>query len=538
MSKILIHKPTKNIIIPYNQDVLNAIPKSKSLTYRGKLLTQIFHGEEEVAKLRELGIDAPAPIMYYYDWPLIKNRHLPFNHQKLTAEAFTLHPRIVCLNSMGMGKTESTLYSADYLLKTKKIKKILVLSPLSCIRKVWGDAIFNSFYWNSYTIVHGTKAKRIESLNNDVQFYIANHEFLRMAIKKREAANGTFIYEFNPEFSMLKDIDVIVVDEYSMYRNSSTYLFKALEALLKVVEPKYFWPLTGTPCPNAPTDAWALTKLLNPTNIEKYFGAFRKRVMLQVGNGPFAKWVPQQGSHEVVNQVLQPAIRFKKEDCLDLPPLTFQNRECELTAEQLKHFKSMKKEMVMEQDSKEITAVNAADRLIKLRQILCGAIKNGDEYIPLDCKPRINLLLELIEEAGHKVIVVVPYKGILKILQKEVAKHYSCEIINGDTPIKERDRIFTAFQENRDPHVCLLHPRVASHGLTLTKANYLIFYGPIDSSDMFAQVIERINRPGQVNNMSIVSIGGHAIEWAIYEGLQERKSFQNLALELYHKEIA
>ena len=111
-----------------------------------------------------------------------------------------------------------------------------------------------------------------------------------------------------------------------MYRNSTTYLFKALEALLKEINPKYFWPLTGTPCPTAPTDAWALAKLLNPDNVEKYFGQFRRRVMMQISSAPFPKWVPKQNSYEVVYEVLQPAVRSKKEECLDLPPVTFQNR--------------------------------------------------------------------------------------------------------------------------------------------------------------------------------------------------------------------
>ena len=78
--------------------------------------------------------------------------------------------------------------------------------------------------------------------------------------------------------------------------------------------------------------------------------------MMQISSAPFSKWVPKQNSYEVVYEVLQPAVRSKKEECLDLPPVTFQNRECELSAEQLKHFKSMRKEMIMEKDSKEIPA--------------------------------------------------------------------------------------------------------------------------------------------------------------------------------------
>ena len=534
----LIHKPKKSIILPFNQEVLDNIPRSKEFSYKGKQLVQVAHGELETNALSKMGINVPSPISVYYDWPLVRGRFDPFHHQIKTAEAFTLHHKIVCLNSMGMGKTESALYAADYFLKNKKIKKVLILAPLSCLNKVWGDAIFHSFHWHSYTIVHGTKPKRLKNLETDVSFYIANHEFLRMCINKVENNRGTYDYTFNNEFSEMLKFDAIIVDEYSMYRNSQTYLFKALQCLLKKLNPKYFWPLTGTPCPSAPTDAWALTRLINPEGIDKYFGSFRNKVMVNVGHGQYAKWIPKQGSHEFVYDVLQPAVRFNKKDCLDLPPLTYQNRECEMSADQKKHIKSMLREMVMKDDSAEISAVNAADRLIKLRQIMLGVIKNGEEYVPIDFKPRFKLLLELIEEADNKVIVVVPYKGILRFLKKEMSKHYSCDIVNGDVSKSDRDAIFTKFQDTKDPHVLLCHPRVMSHGLTLTRANYLIFYGPIDSNDYHEQASERINRPGQTNNMSIVYMGGHSIEWGIYEGLQQKKSFQKMALELYHKEIA
>lgn len=536
-NKVLVYKPKKTLILPHNEAVLSSIPRSKEFSYKGKILTQVYHGEKEVSKLAEMGIKAPAPIQSYYKWPLVDGKYVPYSHQKETADFFTLNSRGVCLNGMGTGKTCSTLYAADYFLNQKEIKKILILAPLSCLQKVWMDALFNSFHWRNGVVVHGSKVKRLKSLNEDVEFYIANHEFLRTIIDKKEIGS-TYKYFLNSEYDILKDFDVIVVDEYSFFRNASTYNYHALEVLLEQVNPKYFWPLTGTPCPNAPTDAWALARLLNKKNVDKYFGSFKRRVMMEIGGGPYPKWIPRQGSHEIVNEVLQPAIRFKKDDCLDLPPITFQDRECSLTASQKKHYKSMKQEMTLLQDGQEISAVNAADRMIKLRQILCGSIKaNEDEYMPLDCKPRINLVLELIEEAGHKAILIAPFKGILRMLKKEIGKHYTCEIVNGDVKKSKRDQIFTNFQTTKDPHILLCHPRVMAHGLTLTKANYVIFYAPIDSSDYYEQVTERINRPGQVNNMSIVHISAHPIEELIYRGLKERKNFQSMALELYNEEF-
>jgi hypothetical protein len=91
------------------------------------------------------------------------------------------------------------------------------------------------------------------------------------------------------------------------------------------------WGLTGTPTPNAPTDAWAQCKLISPTRVPKYWGAFRDQVMKQ--QGPF-KWVPRDSALEITKQAMQPSIRFSREDCIDLPPTMYQTREVALTHEQ------------------------------------------------------------------------------------------------------------------------------------------------------------------------------------------------------------
>jgi SNF2 family DNA or RNA helicase len=69
----------------------------------------------------------------------------PFDHQKRTAAFLTLYHRCLVLNEIGTGKTQSSLWAADYLIKTKKVKKVLILSPLSTLERVWGDGIFTGF---------------------------------------------------------------------------------------------------------------------------------------------------------------------------------------------------------------------------------------------------------------------------------------------------------------------------------------------------------------------------------------------------------
>lgn len=287
--------------------------------------------------------------------------------------------------------------------------------------------------------------------------------------------------------------------------------------------------------------------------------------MLQVST---YKWVPKAESYKMAYNAMQPAVRYRKQDCLQLPPLVTEERAVPLSKEQVKAYEAMRVRLVLELgqgtatvpntpanakavieqglNTGTITAVNAADKINKLRQILCGAIKHPDTgiYTPLDHKPRFKVLVECIQEASAKVIVVVPFKGILQVLAKELedyrAAHngdvrYSAAVLNGDVTPRLRNEIITNFKHNIEPNILLCHPKVMAHGLNLTEADTTIFYAPIYSNDEFAQVIERFNRPGQTRKMTVIRMGAHGIplEWSIYAALDGKQHGQMNILDLY-----
>ena len=315
-----------------------------------------------------------------------------------------------------------------------------------------------------------------------------------------------------------------------MFRNYDTKKFKALQAMLR--PDQRVWLLTGTPCPNAPTDAWALAKIVGSPKVPKYFGAFKRATMMQIT--PF-KWVPRVEGYSTAYDVMQPAVRFKKAECLDLPPVTTQDWQATTTGEQNDAFQRMKTWMQAEASKTQITAVNAADKINKLRQILCGVVKDTatGSYLPLQHQGRVKVLLEAIQSASAKVLVIVPFKGIINTLEQELASHYSVAVLNGDVSPSVRNKIITNFKTQSDPHVLLCHPKVMAHGLNLTEADTLIFYAPIYSNDEFQQVTERFNRAGQTRKMTIIRIGAHPIEWAIYKMVDNKAINQDNILNLY-----
>lgn len=513
---MLVHKETGSLLLraPDPFYIRDLIPKSKTLDHADYNVA-LKHTVETTKVLRNIGIDAPAPIQSNYGWP---GKYTPFDHQKVMAEFMTMNRRCFNLSEMGTGKTASTLWAADYLMNVGHVRKALVLSPLSTVERVWMHDIYDVLMHRVGVIVHGSKEQREKALNVDAEFYILNHD-------------GVSIPWIEQHVRRREDIDLVIVDEGSMFRNYDTEKYKALSRMLR--QDQRLWWLTGTPCPNVPTDAWAQTKIVNPSRVDKFFGAFQRRTMYKATT---FKWLPKTDAYNIAYEAMQPAVRFKKADCLDLPPVMTEDRQCGLTKQQNKAFFDMKTLMMAEAKERQITAVNAADKINKIRQILCGCVKDpktGD-YLTIPHAPRTSVLIEAIEQASAKVIVVVPFKGIIKDLENEIlAKRLSVAVLNGDVSPKVRDKIIRAFKEDTDPHVLLCHPKVMAHGLNLTEADTLIFYAPIYSNDEYQQVIERFNRTGQTRKMTVIRIGAHPIEWKIYSMVDTKKVTQDNILNLY-----
>jgi SNF2 family DNA or RNA helicase len=268
--------------------------------------------------------------------------------------------------------------------------------------------------------------------------------------------------------------------------------------------------------------------------MSKSYTGFREQVMTKIGQW---KFVPRPDSVDIVKHVLQPSIRFTREDCLDLPDTVIQTRKVEMTAEQTKHYKQMVKQLVTEVAGGTITAVNEAVKAQKLIQIALGvAYGEHGERLELDCAPRINAVKEVIEEAGEKVILFVPLTGTLHMLEKELSKHWTVGVVNGEVSSSKRDVIFKNFQEAKDPRVLIAHPGTMAHGLTLTSASTIIWYGPITSNEVYVQACGRIERIGKNKTSNVIHIEATDLEHKMYDRLRNKQKIQGLLLDLIREE--
>jgi len=495
------------------------IPKSEVLQYKDNLAEMlIYWGIPEMVKLNQiinLKETLPSPIKRDYAYPGL---YKPFDHQKVTAEFLTVHQRAFCFNEAGTGKTSSVIWATDYLMSLGEVKRALVICPLSIMFSAWQTDILNTAMHRSVAVAHGDQKKRTKIIQGGYEFVIINYDGVRIVADEIRA--GKF--------------DLVIVDEANAYKTPSTTRWKTLA---KILRPETrLWMMTGTPASQSPVDAYGLAKLVCPQNVPKFAMAWRDKVMQQVTR---FKWVPKTNARHEVFKVLQPAIRFAKDECLDLPDVMYQTRDIPLTPQVQKYYKQLKEQMMIEAAGTQISAVNAAAGLNKLLQISGGAVYTDTrEVLEFDVQPRLNALMEVIEETDNKIIIFVPFRHTIELLRRYLTdKGINNQVIQGSVSATQRASIINQFQSMNDPRVLIIQPQSASHGVTLTRADTVVFWSPVMSVETYLQCIARMDRVGQVNKMTVVHLQGSDVERKMYKMLQGKVDLHTKLVDLYREEL-
>ena len=492
--------------------ITNVIPKSKIVKEHADHHEVLVHwGLEEVKVLRNLNIkDAPSPILGQYDW---KGLYKPFDHQKTTSAFLTLHRKAFCFNEQGTGKTGSVIWAADYLMNIGLVKRVLVVCPLSIMDSAWRADLFKFAMHRSVDIAYGARDKRKQIISGDAEFVVINFDGIEIVADDIEKAG----------------FDMIVIDEANAYKNPQTKRWKVLSRLVK--PETWLWMLTGTPASQSPVDAFGLSRLVSPERVPKYVSSFRDLVMHKVSQ---FRWVPKPDSEITVYNALQPAIRFTKEQCLDLPEMTYVTREVELTAQQKKYYELMRKEMLVNAAGEQITTINAAANLNKLLQLSGGAVySDTGEIVEFDASSRLAVLREVVEESSHKVLVFVPYRHSIEIVAEALRKDYTVDVIHGDVSVGKRTQIFSNFQTQKFPQVLVIQPQAASHGVTLHAANTIVYWSPVMSVETYLQANARVHRAGQKNASTVFHLQGSPVERKLYKMLQDKVDIHHKIADLY-----
>ncbi len=528
-------QPSNTLIYPRHALITQTIPEAREIAGSYVAVPRTLRNSQI---LRHYNFPVtPVITDENYDWPRPPHIKHPYESQKVTANFLVLHPRAFCLSDMGVGKTLSMLWAADNLMRWHKpgTFRALIVCPISVMHSIWASEIFRSFLGRRKAVIlYGSAQKRLELLKQDADFYICNFDGVGIGAHTRKKFE---LDGFSKALAERDDIKLAIVDEASAYKDATTKRHRI--ARLVIGSRPYLWLATGTPTPNAPTDAYGLAKLVNNA-YGKSFTSFRLETMQLVS---LHKWVPYKDGYEKASRVLQPAIRYDIKDVWDGPEMTTQQREIELTADQKKHMHALKQNLIIAMKTgQQITVANEAAARTKFVQISLGAVYDENHKVhAIDAGPRLAELKDVIEQSSGKILVFAPLTSVVEMLYKELhrphraaefGKELTCEIVNGNTSQKDRARIFQDFQQAADPRILIADPGTMAHGLNLWMAQTVVWYGPCDKTELYLQANKRAHRPGQKHPVTVVQLVSNKLEKEIFRRLETNETAQGLLLSM------
>lgn len=499
-------------VLGWRQDVANLMPHAIDTVLDGERVLVIPFKRDEVKLLSNLGVKAPAPILWRYDW----NGHTPFEAQRTTAAMLTTEAEAFVLSDPGTGKTASALWAFDFLYREGGAKKMLVVAPLSTLRQTW---LREAARWTPdlrAVVVHGSPEHRRLLLKEDAQIFIINHDGVRAFEKELLAAR----------------FQVVCVDELTAFKTATAARSKAMQHIAELA--RFRWGLTGTPMSRSPEDAHGQVRVIAPGRMPKSVRRWQDRVMIRLSQ---FKWKPRSNATQLVYEAMQPAVRFTREDIMELPPTVVVRRDAAMSPMQAKVYKAVMGKLRMQVGAGEVTAANEAIKLSKLLQVASGAVITDQGAVSLDPAPRIAAVIEAAEQARGKFIVFAPFIASVDLLY-EALRHVNMNVerIYGATVQRERERIFNAFRDDPSMLGIVAHPQTMSHGLTLTEADTIIWAAPVASLETYEQANARITRPGQTRKTMIFQIIGSPVEARVYSRLDDRAQMQGALLDLFAHE--
>lgn len=451
--------------------------------------------------------DAPSPIIYY-GWP---GRFEPRQHQLETIDFFVRYDKCFCLDDLGTGKTLSAIWAAEFLMTNNEVRRVLVIAPLSITRHVWLRELELTLPHRTAAVVCGTKQQKIEIANDtSINWVVINPDSLHVVKDS------------------LSDVDLVIVDEFTKFKTRNTRRYKALRHIAK---DRRLWLMSGTPAPQAPTDAYAPIRLVNENIIP--FINFRDLTMERAGQ---FRWIPRENAAAIIAQYMRPAIRHARDACYDIPEVATETVNVDTTKQQENALNELYTQMRTTIDKSTITAANAAVVLGKALQILAGVVKNEDgDAVGVDTTPTMDTIERIIEQSRTPVLVFTSFRYPAKKITEHLKScGYRAACVLGGTP--DNSKIFDAVQARQLDAVVAV-PGTMSHGLTLTSAATVVWITPPFSYETYMQANGRVVRQGQTHKVVIYHLVHGELDKQMFGRLETRKLLQDVVLDIIEGRI-
>lgn len=442
--------------------------------------------------------------------PLIEGLYPAMKHQIVSALYAITHPRSYNFSECRTGKTGSLILAMDYTQRTGLVcGGWLIIATVTTLWSVWEASIKATLPHARVIVLNGKT--RDELLAEPADFYITNYDSVRLSSK-------AFV-----EAVQEKRIGGCVIDEMTHIANAQSQRHKALDAVINRTNMKYVIGATGSPGCD-PEAVFGMARMVNRMKLPVTTKTgWLNLTTVQYGSESWQRY-PSKYAPEIIHKTLLPAIRFNKSDVIDIPPITKQDRQSSMSAEQTKMFKELEENaMTLANSDTVITAANGGVLLQKMMQVFQGfCIDNDGVAHEVKHSDRTATIIDAVQETDKKVVIFCCYKKTIEMRKQELREAgITAEAIDGSVTGKTRAEILMRFQNSDDPKVLIAHPVTTAYGVELSVADTMIFDGPpLLGGFIYQQALERLSSAKQkASNINIIRV---------FSSKKEKKFFQRL----------
>ncbi|KRT78671.1 helicase [Oryctes borbonicus] len=365
---------------------------------------------------------------------------------------------------MGLGKTFQALAIASYYQSDWP----LLVATTSSMKNVWEDTIHK--YLPSVLLMHTQYMISAKDYIKDARVLIVSHDMISRALEKLKERN----------------FGVIIIDESHMLKNSKAKCTQAALALAK--KAKRVILLSGTPALSRPSELYSQLSMID----EKFFGTFinYSRRYCDGKQTNFGWDASGQSNLQELEVLLSKRfmIRRTKEDVLRMLPdkkqevVTLDVKLSQMNEEDRKYFDTLAAQYnnVKKGSDKHAALISFFAETSKIK-------------IPSVCSYILQLL-----DSTNKFLVFAHHQVMLDAIQKVlIHKNKKFIRIDGNTTSEQRKYFVDKFQFE-DSYVCaILSITAANAGITLTKAQLIIFAELHWNPSILSQAESRAHRIGQ-----------------------------------------
>lgn len=401
----------------------------------------------------------------------------PYDHQTRAFGFASSLDGSGCFADQGTGKTLIAIAVAGKKFLDGILDRVLVVTPKT-VKQVWPRQLLEH----------------------------ADYEWMASVGKNPPVARGCqfWIVSYDQVKGLMKDIKrwkpgMVIWDESHRLKNPKTTRYKSNRDATNRIPVRLL--LSGTPIGKCISEAWSQYYLIDKSVFGTY-NSFKTRY-LKMGGYMGHSVVGYNNLDEFYEKFHSKTFRVTKEECLDLPPISYQNIYVEASGPTRKQYNEFASKLWMETGQGEVTSSGAAVTAMKLRQIAGGSIKTDEGVVARLNDDKLAAFKDFMEDRlDRKTVVFFSFTHEIRNAENALKK-MGIHTMTLEGSSKDRESFETRFQGYSGPCVALIQVQTGAEGLTLHSADYALYYSPSYSFIWYSQSRDRIYRIGQLKNVTI-----------------------------------